>query len=75
LSKDCHVPSAKNIGLLPDSECDVLGNCSLYGACLASQNDEMFDKICEFAKKIKYIELSDDPEFTDEYINASVFSR
>ncbi len=73
--KHLDINSAKNIGLLPDSECDVLGNCSLYGACLASQNDEMFDKICEFAKKIKYIELSDDPEFTDEYINASVFSR
>ena len=69
------INSAKNIGLLPDVTCETLGNCSLHGACLAAQNDENFDIICNFAKKIKYIELSDAPEFTDEYINASLFLR
>ncbi len=68
------INSAKNIGLLPDVMCDTLGNCSLYGACFASQSDEIFEEICNFAKRIKYIELSDVPEFADEYINASVFS-
>ena len=65
--------SAVSIGLLPDSECKTLGNCSLFGACLCAQDESVFDKICTFAKKIEYIELSDDDEFTDEYINASFF--
>lgn len=65
--------AAKNIGLLPDAECKTLGNCSLFGACLCAQDDSAFDKICDFARKIEYIELSDDPEFADEYINASFF--
>ena len=64
---------AKSIGLLPDSECKTLGNCSLFGACLCAQDESVFDKICTFARKIEYIELSDDDEFTDEYINASFF--
>lgn len=65
--------AAVSIGLLPDSECKTLGNCSLFGACLCAQDESVFDKICTFARKIEYIELSDDDEFTDEYINASFF--
>ena len=65
--------AAVSIGLLPDSECKTLGNCSLFGACLCTQDESVFDKICTFARKIEYIELSDDDEFTDEYINASFF--
>ena len=67
------VIAAKRIGLLPDAPCKTLGNCSLYGACLSAQSGEMFGKICDFSQKIEYIELSDAPEFTDEYINASFF--
>lgn len=65
--------AAVSIGLLPDSECKTLGNCSLFGACLCAKDEFLFDKICDFAKKIEYIELSDVPEFSDEYINASFF--
>lgn len=65
--------AAVSIGLLPDSECKTLGNCSLFGACLCAQDESVFDKICTFARKIEYIELSDDDEFADEYINASFF--
>ncbi len=65
--------AAKHIGLLSDAVCKTLGNCSLFGACLCAADDSVFDKICAFAKEIEYIELSDTPEFTDEYINASFF--
>lgn len=69
------VECAKNIGLLPDVPCEMLGNCSLYGACLVSADDKKFEEICDFSKKIKYVELSELSEFGDEYIDASPFER
>ncbi len=65
--------AAKSIGLLPNTVCKTLGNCSLFGACLCATNDSVFGEICDLAKKIEHIELSDVPEFSDEYINASFF--
>ncbi|MEE3392327.1 MAG: ASKHA domain-containing protein [Lachnospiraceae bacterium] len=68
-----NIDHAISVGLLPkDITCpvDLVGNAALRG-CARTLFDEGFMKYCcEKAGSIRHIELADDPEFKEMYIDA-----
>ncbi|MDI6792973.1 MAG: ASKHA domain-containing protein [bacterium] len=67
------VEKAITIGLFPEvdySKFTFIGNGSLLGATLSACSREMFEKADEIARSITNIELSDNPEFMEEYMAA-----
>ncbi len=70
------IEKAVMIGLLPDlerSRFTFIGNSSLIGAREALLSYEAFKKAEEIATKITYLELSVEPAYMDEYIQALFF--
>lgn len=69
--------SAIKIGLFPSefkNKIKVLGNAAGTGAIMSLMFKEKY-KDCDLIKnKVKYIELSSSPEFTDEYVNSMYFN-
>lgn len=70
------IEKAITIGLLPDlerSKFKFIGNSSLIGAREALLSYDAFQKAEEVAKKMAYLELSVNPGYMDEYIQALFF--
>lgn len=70
------IEKAVTIGLLPDlerSRFTFIGNSSLIGAREALLSYEAFKKAEEIASKMTYMELSVEPSYMDEYIQALFF--
>jgi uncharacterized 2Fe-2S/4Fe-4S cluster protein (DUF4445 family) len=70
------IERAITIGLLPDIPRDkfiFIGNGSLMGAALASLSIHAFQEAVEISGKVTNIELTDNPMFMDEYIQALFF--
>ncbi len=68
--------SSMVIGMFPD--CDLkkvvaIGNAAGDGARIALLNREIRDEADEVARKIKYVELTVDPEFQTEFMRAMYF--
>ncbi|NPA37251.1 MAG: DUF4445 domain-containing protein [Chlorobi bacterium] len=64
------IRSAIRIGLLPDVDTGKyiqMGNTAGNGAVLALKSDDFIPEMENLKKKIEYIELSTDPEFSMEY--------
>ncbi|MBI4974578.1 MAG: DUF4445 domain-containing protein, partial [Candidatus Omnitrophica bacterium] len=67
------IEKAVTIGLLPDlerSKFTFIGNSSLIGAREALLSYEAFHKAEEIARRMAYLELSVEPGYMDEYIQA-----
>ncbi len=67
------VEKSRLIGLLPDIPAErikFIGNSSVTGARLALLSDEAFENVYEVARKMTYIELSVDNQFSDQYTAA-----
>lgn len=63
--------SAAGIGMIPAELVDrtvAIGNAAAGGAMIAAINPNAEKKLDEIAKSMKYIELSSDKNFSDEYI-------
>lgn len=63
--------SAAGIGMIPAELVDrtvAIGNAAAGGAMLAAINPNAEERLDEIAKSMKYIELSSDKNFSDEYI-------
>lgn len=70
------IEKAVTIGLLPDLErprFKFIGNSSLVGAREALLSYEAFHKAEEIARRMAYLELSVEPGYMDEYIQALFF--
>ena len=70
------VNNAIRIGLLPDIEREkfcFIGNSSLAGCRSILCSLEAFHSACEVAKKISYLELSLEPQYTENYMAALFF--
>lgn len=70
------IEKAVTIGILPDlerSRFTFIGNSSLIGAREALLSYEAFKKAEEIAQKMTYLELSVEPGYMDEYIQALFF--
>lgn len=69
--------NAQRIGLLPceldTHRIDFVGNASLAGARLAAASAAVRQKAETLARRIEHVDLSLDPEFQDEFIEAMVF--
>ncbi|MCL2759244.1 MAG: ASKHA domain-containing protein [Treponema sp.] len=64
---------ARTIGLLPrlpDENYTFLGNSSCLGAYLSLVSEEYRAKLHEIAKKITYVDLSNEPKYMDHYTGA-----
>ncbi len=69
-----NLPAAVGIGLLPDMEPGRYGyidNGSLEGAALALLSKDFLGELCDYLKKITYVDLSDLPGYMDEFVGAS----
>ena len=69
-----NIEKAVTIGLLPDIPRDrftFIGNGSLSGTRLASFSQDLLNESYRAARMMTNIELSDSPEFTENYIAAS----
>lgn len=67
------VEEAVQIGMLPDVPRERIvfaGNTSLTGACLTLLSRTARDEVAEVARKMTYLELSDLPQFMDEFVAA-----
>ncbi len=67
------VEKSRLIGLLPDipdERIKFIGNSSVTGARLALLSDEAFENVHEVARKMTYVELSVDNQFSDQYTAA-----
>ena len=65
--------NAKAIGLIPDVPSDkmrFLGNTAVTGAKMALISREAREQAEEISKKVRYIELSADPDFKNEFASA-----
>lgn len=63
--------SAAGIGMIPTELVDrtvAIGNAAAGGAMIAATNPNAEKRLDEIAKSMKYIELSSDKNFSDEYI-------
>lgn len=63
--------SAAGIGMIPAELVDrtvAIGNAAAGGAMIAAINPNAEKRLDEIAKSMKYIELSSDKNFSDEYI-------
>ena len=63
--------SAAEIGMIPTELVDrtvAIGNAAAGGAMIAATNPDAGKRLDEIAKSMKYIELSSDANFSDEYI-------
>ena len=63
--------SAAGIGMIPAELVDrtvAIGNAAAGGAMIAATNPNAEKRLDEIAKSMKYIELSSDKNFSDEYI-------
>ena len=63
--------SAAGIGMIPAELVDrtvAIGNAAAGGAMIAATNPNAEKRLDEIAKSMKYIELSSDENFSDEYI-------
>ncbi len=72
------IDSALVIGLLPEElkgRIEGVGNAAGSGAIEALLSIDMLKQTDIIRKKIKYIELSASPDFTDEYIENMVFGE
>ena len=68
--------SAENIGLLPPESAGrtiILGNGAIFGAASLLLNKAKIDEIRSIISKCRYIELSDDDEFMDYYVDSMYF--
>jgi len=62
--------SAVGIGMLPSALADktiTLGNASLAGAGMALTDENARARLCDIQRACRYIELSGDADFNDEY--------
>ena len=65
--------NAKIIGLLPDiptRKIEFVGNTAITGAKMALISKEMREKANLISKKVRYLELTMDPDFSKEFVNA-----
>lgn len=65
--------SARTIGLLPDvplSRIRFAGNTAGTGARMSLLSTEIRQLAVEIAKRVKFIQLAENPEFQDEFANA-----
>ena len=70
-----NVETAVAIGMLPDlprERIQFVGNTSLAGAYLALLSREARKRLVEIAEGMTYLELGDEPSFTEEFV-ASMF--
>lgn len=70
------IESALKIGLLPDElkgKIVSVGNSSLKGSELVLLSETVSERAKSLAEKSLYIELSTDPDFSEEYINQMLF--
>lgn len=70
------VHNAARIGMLPTEltgKTEVLGNTSLKGACEVLLMPERFEKLREICKSCRYIELSGNRDFSDEFMEQMLF--
>ena len=68
--------NAKRIGLIPDipdSKILYIGNASAAGAAAVIMSSVKIAEAEEIAEAVKYIEISQDPEFQDEFAMAMLF--
>jgi uncharacterized 2Fe-2S/4Fe-4S cluster protein (DUF4445 family) len=69
--------NAQRIGLLPaDLErrrIGFVGNTSLAGACLAAASQKIRQRAEDIAREIQHVDLSIDPEFQTQYVEAMFF--
>jgi uncharacterized 2Fe-2S/4Fe-4S cluster protein (DUF4445 family) len=69
--------NAQRIGLLPSSvarqRIRFVGNTALAGARLAAASQRVRDQAEAAARRVKHVDLSQDPEFHNEYIEAIFF--
>jgi len=71
-----NIESALNIGLLPGilkERIEIIGNAAGAGAAEALLSGNVLDGLEELRDRIKYIELSSCPDFSDIYINNLTF--
>jgi uncharacterized 2Fe-2S/4Fe-4S cluster protein (DUF4445 family) len=64
------------IGMFPDCDLDkvvAVGNAAGDGARIALLNQKMREEANEVAKKIRYVELTIDPDFQTEFMRAMYF--
>jgi uncharacterized 2Fe-2S/4Fe-4S cluster protein (DUF4445 family) len=67
------IPEAILIGLLPDlppGRFHYIGNSALTGAYSALLSREHREKLAEIASRMTYVDLSSDPRYMDNYIQA-----
>lgn len=65
--------NAVRIGMLPDvdrSKFDYIGNSSLSGAYASLLSHEAEQKIRALSKNMMYVELSNEPQYMDEFVSA-----
>ncbi|MEG0614186.1 MAG: ASKHA domain-containing protein [Oscillospiraceae bacterium] len=70
--------SAIKIGLIPAFPLEIIqtvGNASGNGACKILLDYDEIDRLQEFSECCKYIELSENSEFNEEYINQMIFPQ
>jgi len=71
------VKSALNIGLIPKQFCDKIesiGNAAGLGALMALLSNREFSKTDSIRKRIEYIELSAERDFSDLFVDAMMFN-
>ena len=65
--------NAKIIGLIPDvptRKIKFAGNTAVTGAKMALISKEIREKAILISKKVRYLELTIDPDFSEEFVNA-----
>lgn len=70
--------AAARIGLFPQELLPcvrMVGNCAGAGACAALLSSEARDRMAQVARAARYIELSLDPGFSEDYIEAMGFEE
>jgi uncharacterized 2Fe-2S/4Fe-4S cluster protein (DUF4445 family) len=68
--------NAKIIGLIPDiptEKIKFVGNTAIMGAKIALVSKEIREKAELISKKIRYLELANDPDFKKEFLKALSF--
>lgn len=73
IGSSLNIDNAKHIGLIPDFKNDkiiLIGNSSLYGACEYLYSKKRRIDIEKTSSKITYIDLSNEPEYMNEFTAA-----
>ena len=68
--------NAKVIGLIPDvptEKIKFVGNTAVMGAKMSLTSKEMKEEAELISKKVRYLELGNDPEFNQEFVKACFF--